>query len=292
MRVARFDKDVEDLLAFNHPFPGTCLNLEGITESLDELSFPNALIKAGGRRVYNSIKPGGNVNGVRNVIESQMNDPNIMQGINGGTINGAMKILITKLQKVSIRRMMSHHWENSSIFGMDPVGAVIQQGTFIQKMDNLDWLHSPTLSTTMDRLIRNTHINYPHFNTTFIQPVEQHPRRLSIMMIKSAKRDSLMYLNGLARSLNSSPTVSYTVNAVRSSTEIGVEKEIRRERFQQSWVKASRRAHEHQHKEGDATIEMDRYSPMVLGYPYRNPLYAPYMADPSSSIGPYPSNPS
>lgn len=31
---------------------------------------------------------------------------------------------------------------------------------------------------------------------------------------------------------------------------------------------------------------------MVLGYPYRNPLYAPYMADPSSSIGPYPSNPS
>jgi hypothetical protein len=53
------------------------------TESLDELSFPNALIKAGGRRVYNSIKPGRNVNGVRNVIESQMNDPYVMQGING-----------------------------------------------------------------------------------------------------------------------------------------------------------------------------------------------------------------
>lgn len=101
-----------------------------------------------------------------------------------------------------------------------------------------------------------------------------------------------MHLNGLARSLNSSPTVSYTVNAVRSSTEIGVEKDIRRERLQQSWVEASRRAHKHQHKEGGATIEMDRYSPMVLGYPYRNPLYAPYMADPSSSIGPYPSNPS
>ena len=59
MRVARFDKDVEDLLAFNRPLPGTCLNLESIPESLDELSFSNALIKAGGRRVYNSIKPGG-----------------------------------------------------------------------------------------------------------------------------------------------------------------------------------------------------------------------------------------
>ena len=51
--------------------------------------------------------------GMWNVIESQMNDPYVVQGINGGTINGAMKILIIKLQKVSIRRMMSHYWETA-----------------------------------------------------------------------------------------------------------------------------------------------------------------------------------
>lgn len=157
LRVARFNRDVEDLLAFNRPLPGTYLNLEGVPESLQELSFPNALMKAGHRSALNCLKPGGDVsdmNGVRELIESRINDVNIMQSVNGGTINGAMKVLFSKAQKISIRRMMSHYWENSSIFGLDLVGAVVRQGSFIRKMDNIDWLHSPALSTTVDRLIR------------------------------------------------------------------------------------------------------------------------------------------
>ena len=97
-------------------------------------------------------------------------------------------------------------------------------------MDNLDWLHSPTLSTTMDRLIRQY--------TCFLEIIFKKPgqmavptlgvdlawhtpisillsynQSISIMTIESAKGDSLMHLNGLARSINSSPTVGYTANA-------------------------------------------------------------------------------
>jgi hypothetical protein len=60
---------------------------------------------------------------------------------------------LTPSEKISVRRMMSRYWNNSSIFSLDLVGAVIRQGTFIEKMHALDWLHSPTLTSTMARLI-------------------------------------------------------------------------------------------------------------------------------------------
>ena len=58
-----------------------------------------------------------------------------------------------KEERIAIRRMMSAYWDNSSIFSMDLVGAVIRQGTFVQKMHDIDWLHSPSLRSTMGRLI-------------------------------------------------------------------------------------------------------------------------------------------
>ena len=49
---------------------------------------------------------------------------------------------------------MARYWDNSSeIFALDLVGAVIRQGIFVQKMDRIDWLHSPALPSTIDRLI-------------------------------------------------------------------------------------------------------------------------------------------
>ena len=56
-------------------------------------------------------------------------------------------------EKIGVRRMMSRYWENSSPFALDLVGAVLRQGSFIEKMHNIDWLHSPALPHTMNRLI-------------------------------------------------------------------------------------------------------------------------------------------
>ena len=49
--------------------------------------------------------------------------------------------------------MLSRYWENSSPFALDLVGAVLRQGVFVQKMHDIDWLHSPALKFTMGRLL-------------------------------------------------------------------------------------------------------------------------------------------
>ncbi|EED11448.1 conserved hypothetical protein [Talaromyces stipitatus ATCC 10500] len=46
----------------------------------------------------------------------------------------------------TLRRMMSRYWGNSSMFAIDLVGAVIRQGSFVQKMQKLNWLHSRSVS--------------------------------------------------------------------------------------------------------------------------------------------------
>ena len=56
-------------------------------------------------------------------------------------------------RKFAVRKMMSRYWSNSSIFALDLIGAVIRQGMFIEKMHAIDWLHSPTVHSTMERLL-------------------------------------------------------------------------------------------------------------------------------------------
>ena len=60
---------------------------------------------------------------------------------------------LLKSEKIAVRRMMSRYWDNSSAFALDLVGAVIRQGSFIEKMHSIDWIHSPALGATMTRLI-------------------------------------------------------------------------------------------------------------------------------------------
>ena len=60
----------------------------------------------------------------------------------------------TRKEKIAIRRMMSSYWENSSMFSIDLVGAVIRQGSFIEKMHSIDWIGSPVAIPIMDKLIQ------------------------------------------------------------------------------------------------------------------------------------------
>ena len=59
----------------------------------------------------------------------------------------------SRTDRIAIRRMMACYWGNSSPFSLDLVGAVIRQGSFIEKMHSIDWIHSPTVVSTMERLI-------------------------------------------------------------------------------------------------------------------------------------------
>ena len=49
---------------------------------------------------------------------------------------------------------MSRFWSNPSPFSIHLVGAVIRQGTFVQKMAEIDWLHSPAIVDTIEAAVK------------------------------------------------------------------------------------------------------------------------------------------
>lgn len=89
------------------------------------------------------------ISSVRTVFEIGLKDKRLLRKVHGSAFAASTKLE----ERVSVRRMMSRYWNNSSVFSLDLVGAVIRQGSFIEKMHALDWLHSPTLASTMTRLI-------------------------------------------------------------------------------------------------------------------------------------------
>jgi hypothetical protein len=76
---------------------------------------------------------------------------------------------IAKGSRIAVRKVLSHYWDNSSVFGIDLVGAVLRQGTFVQKMHKLDWLHSANLMSTVQRLIVKYH--------RFVRLAAEHPKQ-------------------------------------------------------------------------------------------------------------------
>ncbi len=159
LRVAKFRKDVQLFLKDHRPMPGTILSLEGLPlkasdKSRHEVSFPNRLIGAGSKTQlmdlsYASAGDVSGIDSVRNRIESAIQGRKLIRKAN----NTLLTVALTRTEKIAIRRMLAHYWDNSSVFALDLVGAVIRQGSFIQKMHAIDWIHSPALAGTMERAI-------------------------------------------------------------------------------------------------------------------------------------------
>ncbi|CAI7611544.1 unnamed protein product [Penicillium pancosmium] len=161
LRVAKFRKDLTELVTFNRPMPGTVYNLHGIPSGPSHMKtyllyrsmmFPNRFMEAASKDLLAftdaRVDWCKNIDDLRSHLELKIRDAAILKKAHSagrGSKPG---------EKIHFRRMMSHYWENFSPFSLDLVGAVIRQGTFIQKMDNIDWLHSPTVMDTAERLIK------------------------------------------------------------------------------------------------------------------------------------------
>jgi hypothetical protein len=153
LRLARFRKDLEALFNADQPLPGTFFDIYGIPAGDPDHWFPNRLALASRQLLLRSTDPRlglgtGGMLELRTLLESLLKDRKVV-----ADASPLGHSILNRKQKIAFRRMMAHYWENSSRFGLDLVGAVIRQGTFVDKMDNLDWIHSPALSSTMDRLI-------------------------------------------------------------------------------------------------------------------------------------------
>lgn len=162
LRVVKFRKDLQKFQSEDLPLPGTVLDGKGQPPELKSVQttipfcfFPNLLLKAGLTRQLlaatecNASEPVPSMTTVKDIFEKAVKDKNLVRlakmAYSGRVLRG---------EQVAIRRMMSRYWFNSSPFALDLVGAVIRQGTFIEKMHNIDWLHSPALMHTMERCLK------------------------------------------------------------------------------------------------------------------------------------------
>ncbi|KAK3681210.1 hypothetical protein LTR37_020924 [Vermiconidia calcicola] len=161
LRAKKFCNDVEKLLSDQVPMGGTVLGKEGIpirfgkvkdTQFIFGGHFPKHLLLGGlGRKILGQTRQSQSnqrMETIRYMIEQAITDRGYVRQARG-ILSGRLE----RAERISIRRMMSRYWDNSSPFALDLVGAVIRQGSFVEKMHNIDWLHSPALPSTMKRLI-------------------------------------------------------------------------------------------------------------------------------------------
>ncbi|KAF9885218.1 hypothetical protein FE257_000578 [Aspergillus nanangensis] len=164
LKVDKFRKDIEALLHRHLPMPGTLYNLRGVPEAnvkgerrKSQSTFPNRFIRAAAFQLLHETDPTENkcrtMGTLRSKLASLLSDRSTMKKTHADFPSFSVTTLDSQ-EKVAFRRMMSRYWDNLSPFALDLVGAVIRQGSFIQKMDQLDWLHSPTVRVTVARLIK------------------------------------------------------------------------------------------------------------------------------------------
>jgi len=156
LKVIKFRRDVRELFKRGTPLPGTVLPPGGtLKESeIPRQSYANDLLTTGTtlEQVLEAtdLSKNPSIDTVRKLVEAIWWD-----GRTVGKLRSELKSTksVALLQRVSLRRMMASYWDNCSPFGLELTGAVLRQGTFIQKMDDIDWLHSPALQPTVGRLI-------------------------------------------------------------------------------------------------------------------------------------------
>lgn len=179
LRVAKFRDDAENLLLYNWPMCGTILDREGQLpvdpiQFTNDGNFPNRLVKLVLRsQVLELIKvnPAPEINDIKQLIEVAIKDETNIRKVNEHN-DKLPKSRLVMSDKVAIRKMMSKYWDNASIFSMELGGAVMRQGLFVDKMQKLDWLHSPAAGDTMKRLL----VKYGRF----IELMDKHPRNVVV----------------------------------------------------------------------------------------------------------------
>jgi hypothetical protein len=183
LRVAKFRRDTEKLITHDWPLGGTILSPSTGTilaplmmhRHIDSNTFPNRLIGIELRiRVLDLISPSSRsrrtMNDVKDLVEHAIRDRSLVKRVHGKS--SVDTGILTRDERLAVRKMMSRYWENDSIFALELGGAVIRQGVFVDKMHDLDWLHSPTAKATMTRLLNKY--------TRFIQIMATYPLHVAV----------------------------------------------------------------------------------------------------------------
>ncbi|KAG8525652.1 uncharacterized protein KY384_000412 [Bacidia gigantensis] len=161
LRLRKLRDDIVALKSSNVPLPGTILNRDGTPAIPTKVHEPRALYP---NKFIMTKRPASTT-----LHGQQVSLPSLYDDLLGAiehTIStcGSFSIVRDEIQKhlpkdlhrderVAVRKMMSNYWTNSSPFSIDLIGAVIRQGSFIDKMHNFDWLHAPSAPSVLNRFI-------------------------------------------------------------------------------------------------------------------------------------------
>ncbi|PGH30144.1 hypothetical protein GX50_07078 [[Emmonsia] crescens] len=159
LQVGQFRHDMARLQLYQTPMPGTLLSLNGLPKNTkherhENMQLPNKIIS---KVLHNNLldqtdfykNPTATIETIRDYFEySFKKERRLYAPAELPSPPG------TRQENIAFRRLLSRYWGNSLIFGLDLVGAVIRQGTFITKMDTIGWIHSPTVQATMDHLLK------------------------------------------------------------------------------------------------------------------------------------------
>ena len=165
LSVMKFVDDHKALITRGRPMPGTLLDPrtgtpskppEGPKVVFTKHTYPNRLLKSipstiSGLLEWRLKYLSPTMHHVRKEIEHVLSDRRLVKKVENVPETWSYKLAAES--RVAIRKMMSRYWENFGLFALDLVGAVMRQGVFVEKMCQLDWLHSPSVSSTMARLI-------------------------------------------------------------------------------------------------------------------------------------------
>lgn len=170
LSAAKFVQDATTLLSRSVPMPGTVLDPQtGVPEresrsETKELAqaFPNRMIQLDLRITLmdlfqTEVHPTMDI--ITRMIEDVLKNPIRLCHINGSAYKWGTRYSLHPKSKVCVRKMLSRYRDNFSPFALDLGGAVMRQGVFVDKMVNLDWLHSPSAKDTMKRLL----VKYKNF---------------------------------------------------------------------------------------------------------------------------------
>ncbi|KAK9472022.1 uncharacterized protein V1510DRAFT_418417 [Dipodascopsis tothii] len=154
LAVARFQTDARECYVSNKPMPGTMLGSYGAASatnhSRQQLHLPNRLLQQPmtGAAVLEFVSPSNAVG--RTLVD--------VSGLLGRIVNDRDKVAkittasrLSNIEAYGLRRMMASYWNNGTAFSTDLVGAVVRQGSFVEKMEELGWIDSPSVAASLSR---------------------------------------------------------------------------------------------------------------------------------------------
>jgi len=180
LRVGKFIDDAYQVRVHQRPLPGTILNQVGVPQGTvgkkkigtHDAFFPNRVIEKNHR--FGDYKLRSDVARltileIKNMFQKVMETKDEVVMVNSEQYKPH---LVARESKIAVRKVLSHYWDNSSPFGLDLVGATLRQGVFVQKMAKINWIKSPSVMPTMQRLIVKYH--------RFIRIIANHPKSVAV----------------------------------------------------------------------------------------------------------------